>query len=221
MMGMNALDLVSVNVGLPKVIGVERGVEILSAIDKHPVTTDVVMVRATGIDGDGQADLENHGGLEMAVYAYPTDNWAWWKREHGVICRPGLFGENLTVSGAEENAVHIGDRFAWGEAILEISQPRAPCFKLSMHAGRSDVPQIMTLAARCGWYLRVLREGQAPVSGAMERIYESTSPTVRECFTAMFSAKRDAELLRRIHDAPSLSPDWHSRAARKLRALGG
>lgn len=218
---MNVLDLISVNAGLPKVIGVERGVDLLSAIDKRPVTSDVVMVRAAGLEGDGQADLENHGGLEMAVYAYPADNWAWWESEHGLICRPGLFGENLTVSGTDEDGVRIGDRFSWGDAILEVSQPRAPCLKLAIHTGRPDAPQLMTLAARCGWYLRVLREGLAPARGAMERVYQSSSPTVRECFAAMFTASLDPNLLRRIHDAPSLSPEWQRRAAKKLRGLGG
>lgn len=221
MAAMNALDLVSVNVAMPKVIGVDRGFEIWSGIDKRPVAAETVMVRAAGIEGDGQADLESHGGPDKAVYAYPAGNWTWWEGEHGLHCRAATFGENLTLSGGLEEDVHIGDRFAWGDAILEICQPRAPCYKLAIHTKRSDVPQIMTLAARCGWYLRVVTEGQAPAKGALTRIHQSESPSVRESFAAVFSRRPDLHLLRRVHDVPALAPAWRGMAARKLRGLEG
>lgn len=214
------LTLVSLNVALPKVIGRERGEDILSGIDKQPVS-GMVFVRNMGIDGDGQADLENHGGTDKAVYAYPVANWSWWEREHGLSCRPALFGENLTLSGGDETDVHIGDRFAWGDAVLEISQPRAPCSKLGIHTGRSEVPNVMTLAARCGWYLRVVKEGAAPASGVLERIVESDSPSVRDSFAAVFVAAPDLGLLQRIHAAPALSQAWQKRVIKKLRTLGG
>lgn len=218
---MNSLELISVNIGLPKVIAVDRGVEVISGIDKRPVTTDTVMLRTGGIEGDGQADLENHGGADKAVYAYPVANWPWWETVHGLACRPGLFGENLTLAGAREDDVCIGDRFTWGDAELEIGQPRAPCFKLALHTSRADSPQIMTLAARCGWYLRVVREGAAPVKGAMTRVHESGAPSVREAFAAVFSARADRTLLQRIHETPSLSDAWRKQVAKKLRAFGG
>lgn len=215
------LELVSLNIALPKVVGQERGEDILSGIDKRPVTTGAVFVRNMGIEGDGQADLENHGGTDKAVYAYPTIHWSWWEREHGLPCRPALFGENLTLSGADEAQVHIGDRFAWGEVVLEISQPRAPCFKLGIHTGMSGAPNVMTQAARCGWYLRVVKEGMAPASGTIRRIVESDAPSVRDTFAAVFMARPDLSQLQRIHATTTLSQAWQKQVVKKLRALGG
>lgn len=217
---METFALLSVNVGLPKVIGRDRGGDVISGIDKRPVATESVMVRTLGIEGDGQADLEVHGGPDKAVYVYPAANWSWWAAEHGLVCRPALFGENLTLGGGGEDAVHIGDRFAWGEALLEVCQPRGPCYKLAIHAGRAELPQIMTRTARCGWYLRVLREGAAPASGALRRVLKSDSPSVREAFAAVFSRHPDRSLLRRVYETPSLPLGWRELAARALRAQG-
>ncbi len=219
-MALEHLKLISVNVGRPKVIGNTNGEDVLSGIDKHPVDGGAVFVRRTGIDGDGQADLENHGGIEKAVYAYPTANWPWWEGEMKVACRPALFGENLTLSGVDETGIRIGDRCAWGDAVLEVSQPRAPCFKLDIHTARPNAAQMMTLTGRCGWYLRVLEEGAAPVSGALALVHRSDSPTVREAFSTVFSSAPDIALLRRIHAAPAISPAWRRRAEKKLRAAG-
>jgi len=216
---MTAFPLVSVNVGLPGVLAVVNGEEILSGIVKRPVTAERVMVRGTNIDGDGQADLGVHGGIDKAVYAYPAVHWPWWQREKGLACAPGTFGENLTVDEADETQVRIGDRFAWGELLLEVSQPRAPCFKLALHTRRPDVPQAMTLSGKCGWYLRVLTDGWAPVRAPLVRVSQSGGPTVREAFVAAFSVERDEAALRRIHVSPALSAAWRATIAKKTGRL--
>ena len=215
-------SILSVNVGLPSVIGTVDGEDVFSAIVKRPVETDSVRLRTLGIDGDGQADLEAHGGVDMAVYAYSSDNWPWWEMEKQLPCAPNTFGENLTLAGGDENSVCIGDQFRWGEAILEVSQPRAPCFKLAIHTKRPDVPQAMTLSARCGWYLRVISGGVLPVRRAtLARIATRGGPSVRETFAALFSRSPDGEALRRIHDAPGLSEGWRHSINRKISALPG
>ena len=151
-----------------------------------------------------------------------SDHWPWWSTAKNLACGPNTFGENLTLAGADENDVRIGDRFRWGDAILEISQPRAPCFKLAIHTKRPDVPQAMTLSARCGWYLRVIAEGAAPTRGAMlMRVAAGIGPTVRESFAALFSPAPDRDVLRRIHDAPALSEAWRLSVNRKIAALRG
>lgn len=214
-----SFSILSVNIGLPKVIGTLKGEQVTSGIAKTPASAAHLMVRATNIDGDGQADLENHGGIDKAVYAYPSDHWPWWIAVHDLACRPATFGENLTLTGGDETDVAIGDRFAWGDAILEVSQPRAPCFKLGIHA-RPDVPGLMTRSGRCGWYLRVVREGAAPTTGAvLERVASSGGPTVRESFATLFSPKPDLATLRRIHGAPALSPAWRQALAKKIPAI--
>jgi len=214
-------ELLSVNVGLPKLLGHWHGEPVLSAFDKRSVSDATVMVRRSAIDGDGQADLEVHGGIDKAVYAYSVSNWPWWETEMQLACRPGLFGENLTLGGGDEETVHIGDRFAWGDAILEVSQPRAPCFKFAMFTKRADCPHAMTASARCGWYFRVLQEGLAPVRGTLTRVHESNSPTVKQAFAGVFWAAPDLGALRRIHEAPALAAAWRKQVAKRIRSIGG
>jgi MOSC domain-containing protein YiiM len=219
-MGAERISLVSVNIGLPKIIGTAHGEPVLSGIDKRAVAADEVFVGLTNIVGDGQADLEVHGGLDKAVYAYPSEHWPWWAREKELVCAPATFGENLTLAGADENEVRIGERFLWGDALLEISQPRAPCFKLAIHTKRPDVPQAMTLSARCGWYLRVIAEGTVPARGAaLVRVAPGQGPTVREAFAALFSTAFDLAVLRRIHAAPALSEAWRLALDKKIAAF--
>jgi len=212
------LTVLSVNVGLPRPLGVLHGEPVISGIAKQPVRAQSVIVRFENIEGDGQAALSIHGGPDKAVYAYPSDHWGWWRQNHGLACEPATFGENLTLRGATESDVAIGDRFRWGEVLMEISEPRAPCFKFAMHTGDEQAPQHMILAARCGWYARVLEEGHAPTHGAMKRVHKSDSPTVRDAFiAAMHPSSR--ELCLRVHDAPALAEAWRRTLAKKLAKM--
>lgn len=210
------LRLLSLNTGSARVIGHVHGQEVLSAIGKKPVTGSVFVTRL-GIEGDEQADLSVHGGPDKAVYAYPSDNWRWWSEEKNLPCGPATFGENLTLAGADEDAVAIGDRFEWGEALLEVSRPRSPCFKLLIHTIRTDVGAIMTRSARCGWYLRVLREGRAGAGGMLKRIRSSDGISVRDCFVALSHPDADLELLRRAYAQEELARSCRAELARKLR----
>lgn len=211
------LAILSVNVGLPRPIGVARGETIISGIAKEPVGAARVRVDPTNIEGDAQADLRVHGGADKAVYAYPNGHWPWWEGEHGLLCRPATFGENLTLAGCDENDVAIGDRFRWGEALLEVSQPRAPCYKFAMHTGREDAPLLMTVSARSGFYLRVLEPGLAPAQDAfVTREEASRGPSVRETFIAAMHRDIAREVRLRVHDAPGLAPAWRAAIARHL-----
>ena len=221
-MSEQTISILSVNIGLPKITGTAHGEPVLSGTDKRAVAADDVFVGATNIAGDGQADLEVHGGLDKAVYAYPSEHWPWWAREKNLACAAATFGENLTLAGAGENEVRIGERFRWGGALLEINQPRAPCFKLALHTRRPDVPQAMTLSARCGWYLRVIAEGTAPAHGAaLVRVAPGNGPTVHEAFAALFSTAFDLDALHRIHAAPALSEAWRHALGKKIAAFRG
>lgn len=211
------LRLLSVNVAEPQVIGLVHDEAVRSGIAKRPLDQKSVFVAATNIAGDGQADLSVHGGIDKAVYAYPTDHWPWWEREKMLPCAAATFGENLTLQGADETVVAIGDRFRWGDAILEISQPRAPCFKLAIHTARPDAPQLMTLSGRCGWYFRVAREGEAPASGgSLVRVFESGGPSVREAFGAVFDPHVETDRLRRVEAATGLAESWRNPVFRRL-----
>ncbi len=161
--------LVSVNVGLPRVIGATRwGKPIRSGIVKQPVTAASISLDTLNLDGDRQADLTVHGGPDKAVYAYPVEHLPVWNHELGTDFRSGTFGENLTTGGWREADVRIGDIWAWGEARLQVSQPRSPCYKLATVTGRPDLLKRLVRTGRTGWYLRVLQGGTAPVSGPIE-----------------------------------------------------
>jgi len=204
-----------VSVGRPRVIGAINGEPVRSGIAKHGVTGGTVFVGATNIAGDAQADLTVHGGVDKAVYAYPADHWPWWEAEHDLACAPATFGENLTLQGADEAAIAIGDRFRWGDAVLEVSQPRGPCYKLGIFS-RADAPALMTISARCGWYCRVIVEGVAPVTGALECVHKSESPSVRDAFRAAYHPKIGYALLKAVHEAPALAESWRFAVGKRL-----
>jgi len=202
------LKLHAVCVGLPRPIArTQEGEIVLSGIAKQPVAADRVFVGRENIEGDGQADLRVHGGCDKAVYAYPADHWPWWEEMHKLACAPNTFGENLTLEGANENDVAIGDQFRWGDVLLEIAQPRAPCFKLGIHA-REDIPARMTVSARCGWYFRVVEVGFAPVSGELVRERDTGGPSVRETFAAVLHPNASETSRVRVRAIEELSPAW-------------
>ena len=213
------LRILSVNVGRPRVVAYMHGEPVRSGIAKSVVSADSVFVGALNIRGDAQADLTVHGGSDKAVYAYPSDHWPWWECEHTLPCAPNTFGENLTVEGADETQIAIGDRFRWGASVLEVSQPRGPCYKLGLHTRRADTPTIMAVSGKCGWYFRVIEEGDAPVPGAsLERIFSSGGPLVREVFFAAFSPLPTKVQKMALAETPGLAPDWRKAILRRLPA---
>ncbi|MBX7480912.1 MOSC domain-containing protein [Qipengyuania qiaonensis] len=155
-------------VGLPKPF---NGAE-LSAIDKRPVDGPVT-IRSFGLEGDMVADTKHHGGADMAVHHYPHDHYAGWGKwlgGHELLARPGAFGENVHASGLVETAVHIGDRFRLGSALLEVSQPRKPCWKIDHRFGRKGMVARIVKTHNCGWYYRVIDEGEAQAGDALQRV---------------------------------------------------
>ncbi len=154
------MRIVSVNAGLPSELSFD-GRTVLSGIVKEPVAGRVA-VRRTNLDGDRQADLRVHGGPDKAVYAYPAQHYDHWESALGRddLAPLGYFGENLTVEGTDEAEVHIGDVVRAGDALLEVSQPRVPCFKLAMRMGDHAFGKPFLASGRVGFYLRVLEEGE-------------------------------------------------------------
>ena len=155
-------------VGLPQPF---NGAE-LSAIAKRPVDGRV-SIRSFGIEGDMVADTKHHGGADMAVHHYPGDHYAdWdaWLGGHDLLSGPAAFGENLMARGLVEADVHIGDRFRFGSALLEVSQPRQPCWKIEHRFGRKGMVKRIIKQHNCGWYYRVLEEGSAEAGDSLEQI---------------------------------------------------
>lgn len=202
------MKLLSVNVGLPQTIDFADTV-VTTGIYKEPVAGRV-MVRTLNLDGDGQADLNVHGGPNKAVYVYDMAGYRYWEQELGRDdLTPGYFGENLTVEGMPDDRVHIGDLFRIGEALLEVSQPRVPCFKLELKMNRPGFSRQFLASGRLGFYFRVLEEGKVGSGDQIERV--KTDPqqmSVRQIARLLYFDYGDLEQLRRAVQLPALSPSW-------------
>lgn len=207
---MTRIGLVSVNVGLPAVIGKHRGKPVTSGIRKRPVAGETIAVGATNLAGDRQADLRVHGGPDKAIYAYPGEHLPWWNDQlaREVPFSPGSFGENLTTAGIDEGTALIGDVWRWGTALLQICQPRYPCFKLVIATEQPDMVKRFLAAGRSGWYLRVLEPGTAPVAGPIEVMtVDPDGVTVAEAARAALPGAGTA-LIERVGSVPALAGSW-------------
>jgi MOSC domain-containing protein YiiM len=191
-------------------IGLRRGQPVISGIRKRPVAAAWITLDLFNLEGDRQADLRAHGGVDKAVFAYPVEHLVAWSEECDVrpALEPGSFGENLTLQGVTEEQVCIGDVWAWGEALLQVAQPRWPCYKLSMATGIPEIVERFIETGRCGWYFRVLRPGRVPVRGPIaiaER--HPARVSVRQAQRARLpGAPRD--LIERVVAVDALAPAW-------------
>jgi MOSC domain-containing protein YiiM len=187
------MKLLSVNVSLPREVPHGRKT-VSTGIFKEPVEGRIVL-RKTNLDGDGQADLENHGGIDQAAYAYSIENYDHWRYELGRNeFAFGQFGENFTVEGMMEDDIHIGDVFRLGDALVEVSQPRPPCFKLGIKMGMPGFPKQFLASGRVGFYLRVLEEGEVSAGDAFERVESDPERmSVREMSHLLFFEPKNLE----------------------------
>lgn len=194
-----ASALISLNVGKP--IAVEyQGKVLETGIYKEPIQGDVFLGKEQ-IDGDGQADLVNHGGADKAVCVYPYEHYAYWENQLGKSLQYAAFGENLTVTGMLESDVCIGDVYQVGEAILQVSQPRFPCYKLSQKHGVADLPAQFLKTGYSGFYFRVLGEGFLNSTSRVDQLESHAAQvSVVEILRLLASnpKDRDPEVLQRM-----------------------
>jgi MOSC domain-containing protein YiiM len=206
------LRVVQTYVGRPAPIGATRNGDVISAIRKEPVAEDVIELGVINLAGDDQADRSVHGGPDKSVYCYPSEHAVEWQAD-GFDLPPGAVGENVSLAGATESAVRIGDTFRWGTATIQISQPRAPCFKLTIHTGRKDVGPHMIETKRSGWYVRTLEPGSVETHGRLVLVdRDDTAPSVAETFAIMFHGLHpeadDPEVVTRVVRCAALAPEW-------------
>lgn len=202
------MKLLSVNVSQPKIV-VYHGRQVATGIYKEPIAGRVRVGRLT-IDGDRQVDFRVHGGADKAVYAYPHEHYATWQQELGRDDFAfGQFGENLTTQGLLEDAVHIGDRFRIGDALFEVSQPRVPCYKLAMKMEDKTIPKRLIESQRCGFYLRVIEEGEIGAGDAIDRVAnDPMGVSVQYIYNLYFNDKDNKSEIARMLDHPHLSGEW-------------
>ncbi|MEW9807841.1 MOSC domain-containing protein [Mesorhizobium sp. ZMM04-5] len=189
-----------------------------SAIAKTPVRGRVWLA-GTGLRGDEQADLAVHGGPEKALHHYAADHYPFWREkmpDRGDRFAPGGFGENVSTVGLSEEQLCIGDVLRLGEATVQISQGRQPCWKLSAHMERPDMAAKFQRSGRTGWYYRVLREGYLE-EGAPVELVERPQPEWRlsAVIAARFDPKLDPEIAGRLAGLEQLSPSWRKGFMRK------
>ncbi len=215
------IGLAAVNVGTPTFLGEMKGERVWSGIRKHAVAGEGrLWLSWLNLAGDGQADLDVHGGPDKAVYAYPSEHLATWADELGGLPGDAPFGENLSTLGILERDVGIGDVWQWGTATLQVTQPRWPCFKLDMFTGRDDVGSRMRSSGRTGWYLRVLEPGDVPVDGPIDVAQKDPAGvTVLDAHLAMLDRHAAPERLREVAEHPALAEQWRAPLLRRLEYL--
>ncbi len=215
------MKLISVNVGLPRVV-MSNSDPVSTGIFKEPVAGRV-MLRTLNLDGDRQADLSVHGGPSKAVYVYPSEHYDYWKHELPEMELPwGMFGENFTTTGLFESELNIGDKFHVGSAVVMVTQPRLPCYKLGIRFGRSDMIKRFLGSERTGFYFAVLQEGEVGVGDQIE-LSEGSKRSVRVSdITQLYTReKHNIGLLRRAIEVEALPESWRSYFQHRLQKLTG
>jgi len=196
--------VVSVNVGRARKFEYNRR-PAKSAIWKSPVDGRV-QARGVNLEGDEQADRKAHGGPDKAVYAYAIEDARWWEQEIGRSLQYGEFGENLTTEGIAVNDAFIGERWKIGTAVLEVSEPRVPCWRLGVRMNDQMFVRRFTEALRPGSYLRIIIEGNV---GAGDEIHVIHRPdhdlTIRDVFRIY---TRDRDEVERLIAVPQISESW-------------
>jgi MOSC domain-containing protein YiiM len=197
-----------------------NGEPVSTGIFKEPVHGRVMM-RTLNLDGDRQADLSVHGGPEKAVYVYPSEHYAFWKRELPDMELPwGMFGENLTTEGMFETEINIGDRFRIGSAEVMVTQPRMPCYKLGIRFDRTDIIKRFLMSERSGFYLSVLREGEVGTGDEFGLIQKNSSGVRVVDVTRLYSSeKRNVDLMRRAIATEALPSSWREYFQTRLENL--
>jgi ferredoxin-NADP reductase/MOSC domain-containing protein YiiM len=200
--------LLSVNVGMPRDVS-WQGKTVHTGIWKQPVPGPV-LARRRNLDGDGQGDLNGHGGEQRAVLVYQIDSYRHWAEHFGRDdFTHGQFGENFTVDGLPDDEVCIGDRYRIGEAEFEVTQPRVTCYRVGLRLGEPQMPALLVSHHRPGFYCRVITEGRVR---AGDRIVQTSTGrhglTVAQTDALLYLPGRDTAKLRLAVDIPALSPGW-------------
>jgi MOSC domain-containing protein YiiM len=212
------MKVISVNVGKPKTVMVD-GKPLTTGIFKEPVL-EPLFVTKLNFDGDGQADLVHHGGYDKAICAYPSEHFSEWEKQYHCSFSPSAFGENLTLKGLTKDEACIGDIFSVGTAVIQLSQPRQPCFKLAKRHGLPDLPLVLQKTGRTGFYFRVLQEGIIQQGDKFTLIERSPTPlSVRYVNRIYYMEKTNVEAMQKIIAEPALSESWRKVFMARLSAI--
>ncbi len=215
---MASMRIVSVNVGRPRLV-LWKGTQVSTGIFKDPVEGPVE-VKKLNLVGDRQADLSVHGGPEKAVYAYPAEHYPYWRTELFQAKLPwGSFGENLTTEGLSEDTLHIGDRLRIGSAFFVVTQPRVPCYKITIRFDRDDMIKRFIASHTSGYYFAVQEEGELAAGSPIEIIdRDANAVKVSDINRLYYGQTHDHALLERVLNVKALPEGWREHLRKKLSA---
>jgi MOSC domain-containing protein YiiM len=201
--------VVSVNVGEPREV-TWKGTQVSTAIFKSPVDGPI-NVKTLNLHGDRQADLCVHGGPDKAIYGYPSEHYAYWRTNLPQADLPwGTFGENLTTTGLFEDQLHIGDRLRVGSALLRVTQPRVPCYKLTIRFGRDDMIKRFIASLTSGFYFAVVEEGELAAESSIEIVHRDPARVSVADINHLYynHARGESGLLQRAINLEALPTNW-------------
>lgn len=201
--------IISVNVGEPREV-LWKGTHVSTSIFKYPVD-GTVEVKTLNLRGDRQADLAVHGGRYKAVYGYPSEHYPYWRTQLPQADFPwGAFGENITTEGLFEDKLNIGDRLRVGSALLMVTQPRIPCFKLTIRFDRDDMIKRFIESHTSGFYFSVIEEGELAAGASMEIVHRDPAAVSVTDISRLYynHAHGESELLQRAIHLEALPASW-------------
>ncbi len=212
------MELLSLYAGRPKT-NEWQGREITTALVKEQLSGAAFLGRIN-LEGDGQADLVHHGGVDKAVCVYPAEHYTYWQQELGCRLPEAAFGENFSVGGMEESAVHIGDVFQVGKAVVQISQPREPCYKPAARLGIKELPQLIRKTGYSGYYLRVLEEGTVKPGDKLKLLKTGEKKiTIAEANHIMYHDTKNAEKTAELLQEAALADAWRIPLEKRVAKL--
>ena len=215
------MKVLSVNVGFPRKI-LFNGQIITTAIFKDPVKGPISL-RKLNLDGDKQADLTVHGGLDKALYSYPAEHYDFWRKQFpNMDLMWGMFGENFTTEGLMEDTVNIGDQLQIGSAKLVATQPRMPCYKLGVRFGRMDIIRRFLASGRPGIYFKVLTEGEVQRDDKIKIIRRDKNNVTVKDIVSLYIARNDInniETMKRATKIRDLPGGWRHEFQQKIEQL--
>jgi len=214
------MKILSINVSEPQKV-IFNGKELITSIYKKPVSNKVA-VSSQGIEGDRQADLTVHGGYDKAVYAYSYAHYqTWGEKLNSDFKEYGLVGENLTIDDFNEENINIGDQFKINECLLQVSQPRIPCYKIGIKLNSRDFPRMFSQSGLLGSYLRVIHDGEITSGDEIQKVHtEDNSMSLKDISNLLFVDVKNIELMKKALDIKPLTEEIKEKFRERLMKLG-
>jgi len=193
------MKIVSTNIAEPKTI-IWKGKEVTTGLFKYPVE-DGILLGKEDVDNDHVIDRRYHGGADKACYLYSADHYSYWKKLYPELeMPPGMFGENLTVENLHEAEINIGSIYQIGETVVQVTQPRQPCFKLEFRFPNKNIVQQFIDSGFSGIYVRVLENGRVKAGDTMTLLEKKNALTIQKVYELIYASEFDPIVEQAVND---------------------